>query len=184
MRKILIVVDYQNDFVTGSLACGQDAINIEDGIYNKVKEYLNNNDTVIFTKDAHLASEYFDTQEHNLYPDHCIINENYEDTHGVSLYGKLSEFNDDSEEKWMILYKPSNMAIGIEDCIGQLSDLDIEICGLATDLCVMKTALYINDFYNRKDVVVHVNAGLCASYDRDKHDRALDVMEDNGIIIL
>ncbi len=185
MKKVLIVVDYQKDFVDGSLACGQDALDIEQGIYDKVQEYLKNGDQIIFTKDAHYANEYFDTHEHKLYPQHCLIDKNHLDTEGVNLYGKLLEFNeDDEDERWSILYKPSNMAIGIEDYIDQHSNLDIEICGLATDLCVMKTALYIVDFYNSKNVVVHVNSKLCASYDRSKHDRALEVMKDNGIIIL
>lgn len=183
MKKILIVVDYQNDFVNGSLACGEDALNIEQGIYNKVKEYLNNNDQVIFTKDMHYYSNYFDSLEHKLYPEHCMINKDESDTFGAKLFGKLSEF-DTEEFSSLFMYKEQNMAIGIEDWIDAIHNLDIEICGLATDLCVMKTALYINDYYNRKDVVVHVNSNLCASYNKDKHNRALEIMKDNGIIIL
>ena len=169
MKKVLIVVDYQKDFVDGSLACGQDALDIEQGIYDKVQEYLKNGDQIIFTKDAHYANEYFDTHEHKLYPQHCLIDKNHLDTEGVNLYGKLLEFNEDDEnERWSILYKPSNMAIGIEDYIDQHSNLDIEICGLATDLCVMNTGSEIcsiarpppSECLRRRRSAVEIDAGL------------------------
>ena len=39
MKKLLVVIDYQNDFVNGSLGFKK-AEELEEGIYNKVKKYL------------------------------------------------------------------------------------------------------------------------------------------------
>ena len=52
MKKLLVVIDYQNDFVNGSLGFKK-AEELEDGIYNKVKKYLNEGHSVVFTYDTH-----------------------------------------------------------------------------------------------------------------------------------
>ncbi len=73
MKKLLVVIDYQNDFVNGALGFKK-AEQLEEGIYNKVKEYLNAGDNVIFTYDTH-TKEYLNTREgKNLPVSHCIIN--------------------------------------------------------------------------------------------------------------
>lgn len=52
MKKLLVVIDYQNDFVNGSLGF-QEAVALEDYLADLIKEYHNNNDDVIFTYDTH-----------------------------------------------------------------------------------------------------------------------------------
>ncbi|MBO7409511.1 MAG: isochorismatase family protein, partial [Candidatus Methanomethylophilaceae archaeon] len=69
--KALIVVDYQNDFVTGSLGF-EKAKDLEGPICEKIEEYLARNDLVLFTKDCHDPSEYPSTLEGKLLPiEHC-----------------------------------------------------------------------------------------------------------------
>ena len=69
--KVLIVVDYQKDFVDGALGF-KGADSIEDNIVKLIKEFRKNNDTVIFTKDTHEEC-YLDTVEgHHLPVKHCI----------------------------------------------------------------------------------------------------------------
>ena len=71
MKKILIVVDYQNDFVSGSLGFEQ-AKSLEPAIVQKIKEYRSGGDTVAFTYDTH-SQGYLSTQEGSLLPiPHCI----------------------------------------------------------------------------------------------------------------
>ena len=85
MKKLLIVVDYQVDFVTGTLGFGN-AIKIEDGIYNRINYYLENGYDVVFTLDTHEDS-YLSTEEGTYLPvKHCIKN-----TNGHELYGKVKE---------------------------------------------------------------------------------------------
>ena len=83
---ILIVVDYQKDFVDGALGFKK-AETLEEGIYNKVKAYLKKGNKVIFTYDTH-DENYLNTREgKNLSVPHC-----YNNTKGYELFGKIKEF--------------------------------------------------------------------------------------------
>ena len=87
MKKLLVVIDYQNDFVNGALGFKK-AEELENNIYEKVNKYLENEDYILFTYDTH-TEEYLNTREgRNLPIPHCIV-----DTKGHELYGKLKEFN-------------------------------------------------------------------------------------------
>ena len=71
-KKLLIVVDYQNDFTVGSLGCPQAAA-IEDTVAAKIEEYraMGENAQIIFTMDTH-DKDYLQTQEgRNLPIEHC-----------------------------------------------------------------------------------------------------------------
>ena len=85
MKKLLIVVDYQNDFVDGTLGCVQ-ALKIEEKLAEKIKEYraMGENGQIIFTMDTH-GEDYMDTQEGKHLPvPHCI-----KGTKGWQLYGRI-----------------------------------------------------------------------------------------------
>ena len=73
MKKLLIVVDYQNDFVNGSLGFDK-AKEIENNIAGKIMKYRNDNDDIIFTYDTHYDN-YLNTYEGKHLPvAHCIEN--------------------------------------------------------------------------------------------------------------
>lgn len=69
-KKVLIVVDVQNDFVTGSLGTPE-AQAIIPNVKEKFDEYKNNKNYVILTKDTH-HSDYADTSEGRKLPEHCM----------------------------------------------------------------------------------------------------------------
>ena len=74
-KKVLIVVDMQNDFVTGSLGT-QEAQDIVPNVISKIWQYDNNDDEVIFTLDTHFDT-YKDSQEGKFLPvEHCIRESN------------------------------------------------------------------------------------------------------------
>lgn len=86
MSKLLVVIDYQNDFVDGTLGFKKAKI-LEQGIYDKVCKCLQKGDKVLFTYDTHYE-DYLETREgKNLPVLHCI-----EDTNGHQLYGKINDF--------------------------------------------------------------------------------------------
>lgn len=90
MKRLLIVVDYQNDFVSGSLGF-EKAIQLEKSIVETIKEYQNNNDEVIYTMDTH-PQNYLETYEGQHLPiEHCI-----ENSKGWELYGKVKNLLQDS----------------------------------------------------------------------------------------
>ena len=85
MKKLLVVIDYQNDFVNGSLGF-EKAVALEEYLVDLINRYHHNNDDVIFTYDTH-QENYLETQEgKNLPITHCI-----ENSKGWQLYGKINE---------------------------------------------------------------------------------------------
>ena len=68
--RALVVIDYQSDFVTGTLG-SQDAVLIGDAIGSLISSYLDYGDQVFFTRDTH-DPDYLDTREGRLLPvTHC-----------------------------------------------------------------------------------------------------------------
>ena len=171
MKNILVVIDYQNDFVNGSLGFKK-AETLEDGIYNKVKSYLNNGDKVVFTYDTHYEN-YLESREGKSLPvPHCYIN-----TEGHKLYGKLNEFvgipNTYHYNKEAFGIAPKDM-IRLSQEIG--ADIDeIELVGVVTNMCVISNVVTFQAQYINANLIV--DSSLCASFDDSLHDKALDVIE-------
>jgi nicotinamidase-related amidase len=93
-KKVLLVVDYQNDFVSGALGF-EDAKRLDSGIAELVKKYANDEDGIIIcTFDSH-DENYLNTQEGKKLPvPHCIINSISEEIPadaGWSLYGETGK---------------------------------------------------------------------------------------------
>ncbi|WP_411168339.1 cysteine hydrolase family protein [Clostridium sp. MB05] len=171
MRKLLVVIDYQKDFVDGTLGF-EKAITLEAGIYDKVNKYLNNNDKVLFTYDTHFE-DYLKTREgKNLPVMHCI-----EGTEGHKLYGKLKEFwgreNTIHYKKHCFGMSPSDM-LKLADEIGEDIE-EIEIVGVVTNICVISNVVMFQSQYKNANVIV--DGSLCASFNESLHEKTLDVIE-------
>lgn len=170
MKKILVVVDYQKDFVDGSLGFKK-AETLEEGIYSKIEEYLNNDDYVVFTYDTHYKN-YLDTREGKKLPvEHCI-----EGSEGHELFGKIKEFKNTINTYH--IYKTS-FGIDPEEMVNLRKKLgevdDIEIIGVVTDICVISNVVTFQSAYVNANIVV--DSSLCASFDEDKHNKTLDIMK-------
>ena len=178
MKKILVVIDYQKDFVDGALGFKK-AETLEDGIYNKVKNYLKNGHKVIFTYDTHYEN-YLDTREGKSLPvPHCCIS-----TEGHKLYGKLNEFvgreNTFHYNKEAFGIAPKDM-IKLSEDIG--IDIDeIELVGVVTNMCVISNVVAFQALYINANLTVDGN--LCASFDDSLHEKALDVIESLSVKVL
>lgn len=171
MKKLLVVIDYQKDFVDGALGFKK-AETLEDGIYNKVKKYLENDDKVLFTYDTHFEN-YLETREGKSLPvTHCYI-----DTEGHKLYGKLKEFVGTANT---LHYNKSAFGIAPKDMLKIASDLgespdEIELVGVVTNMCVISNVVTFQAQYINANLTV--DGTLCASFDDSLHDKALDVIE-------
>ena len=171
MKKLLVVIDYQKDFVDGALGFKK-AETLEDGIYNKVKSYLNEGNKVVFTYDTHYEN-YLDTREGKSLPvPHCYIN-----TEGHELYGKLIEFVGASNT---FHYNKGAFGIAPKDMIKLTEDIgndidEIELVGVVTNMCVISNVVTFQSQYINANLSVDGN--LCASFDDSLHDKALDVIE-------
>ncbi|MBS6521060.1 MAG: cysteine hydrolase [Clostridiales bacterium] len=161
--KILIVVDMQNDFVTGSLGT-KEAVEVVPNVKKKIEEYLKNRDRIIFTKDTH-QSNYLDTQEgRNLPVEHCIIY-----SHGWEIIPELKLY---AKEVF------SKRTFGSVELAKELleSDYDeIEIVGLCTDICVVSNALLLKAF--APELKITVDASCCAGVRPETHKAALETMK-------
>jgi len=158
MKKTLIVVDMQNDFIDGSLGT-KEAEAIVLNVKRKIKSYVDAGDEVIFTRDTH-QSNYLETNEGRHLPVvHCIEGTpGWEIADGLYVKGAT------------IIDKPSFGYTNWKDY-----DLEeVELVGLCTDICVVSNALIIKATY--PEINVSVDASCCAGVTPATHDAALATM--------
>lgn len=164
--KYLIVVDMQNDFITGSLGT-KEAEGILPKVIEKVKKF---DGTVIYTKDTHQA-EYLTTQEgKNLPVEHCI-----EGTWGWMLADELEKLSINHK----VFNKPTFGSVELAKFLVEENAKEaieeIELCGLCTDICVISNAFVIKA--NLTEVPVSVDASCCAGVTPESHLNALAAMK-------
>ncbi|NLC65150.1 MAG: cysteine hydrolase [Erysipelothrix sp.] len=170
MKKLLIVVDFQNDFVDGALGF-EDALNVVEPIYDKIRAYKKAGNDIIFTRDTH-ENNYLETQEgKNLPIPHCIRN-----TKGWEIYGEANQYAD------IVFDKPT---FGSLEMGTYLADKDydyVELCGLVSNICIISTAVIVKAALPEAKIVV--DERLTDSYDKKLHAEALNVMEGFQIKII
>lgn len=171
MSKLLVVVDYQKDFVNGSLGFKK-AETLEKGIHAKVIEYLEKGDKVLFTYDTH-EEDYLKTREGvNLPVVHCV-----DGSDGHGLYGSLKDFEGDSRVMFLKKKSFGISPLGMEEIKEKVGENveSIELVGVVTNICVISNAVAFQAQYINSDVIV--DGSLCASFDDNMHEKALDVLE-------
>lgn len=174
MSKALIIVDMQNDFLTGSLA-NPEAVNIIPKIVDLINsgEY----DHMVFTLDTHY-SNYLDTQEGKILPvEHCIAGED-----GWDLPKKLRELVLDEGTTTLVVkstFGTTQLASHLE-IFGNFDE--VTFCGTCTDICIVSNALILKAM--RPNLKINVKADCCAGLTPEKHKAALDVMESCQINII
>ena len=179
MKKITIVIDMQNDFLTGSLA-NPDAVSIIPSVLDQIK----NSDYVMYTRDTH-GENYLDTHEgKNLPVPHCV-----EGTHGWQIVDELDPQNITDIKMWHIVNKPTFGDVNIwmdmyfADLVNWNGEgVEVTFCGTCTDICVVSNAMIVKSLY--PELVVNVKADACAGLTPEKHKAALDVMSSCQINII
>lgn len=168
--KILIVIDMQNDFLHGALR-NEEGIKIIPAVISKIKEYKENGDVVIATRDTH-HDDYMQTQEGiNLPVEHCIKN-----TYGWEINAEISKELNDS----LIFDKPTFGSLELASYLKEQysnfeKELEIELVGVCTDICVISNAMLIKA--NFPEARVTVLKDLCAGVTIASHDNALNAMK-------
>lgn len=231
-KRMLVVVDYQNDFITGSLGF-EDAKKLDTGIAALIKEYLDNGDGVIFTMDTH-DEDYLETQEgRNLPVKHCIESEKGWELYGEvgKLFESLSNKNIPEISREDIAYGYSNLremslcgeneedvanimvcegnrvamikketfgsrALGIAlDWRIPLDECDddkengytcpkiesITFVGVVTNMCVISNAVIAKATCHEAKIIIKKD--LVDSFNKELHQKALDVMESMQMVI-
>ncbi|MCL2321863.1 MAG: cysteine hydrolase [Oscillospiraceae bacterium] len=165
MKKLLIVVDMQNDFITGTLGSSQ-AEKILPNVKAKILEYMQNKDQVFFTRDTH-HENYLSTQEGKYLPIiHCI-----KGTEGHQIAKELC--TEDCE----VFDKTTFGSLEFSKYIAVISeDFDeIELCGLCTDICVVSNAIILKA--QLPEMKITVDAKCCAGVTEESHKAALLTMK-------
>lgn len=169
MKKVLIVVDMQNDFITGSLGT-LEAQNIVSNVKNKIEQYKANKDLIYFTRDTHDGS-YLNTNEgKNLPVEHCL-----EYTWGWNSPEELKEY-------YCPLITKNTFGYLDWEFLSKYDPNSIELIGLCTDICVVSNALIIKATFPEIDIIV--DASCCAGVTPEKHKAALEVMKSCQINVI
>ena len=160
--KHFIVIDIQNDFVTGTLANPAAAATIPY-IKEKLLESRKNGDNIIFTRDTH-AENYMETMEGKYLPiKHCV-----KDSEGWEIVPELAKLIDDDT---LIVDKP-NFGYTAWDEYIKPGD-EVTICGTVSEICVCSNALIIKAI---GEVDVSVLEKGCSGLSEDNHNAAMSVM--------
>lgn len=164
--NLLVVVDFQNDYVKGSLGF-PGAEKLEGPILKKIQQYLIEDGEVVFTLDTH-ASNYLDTEEGKYLPTpHCI-----KGTEGHKLYGKVARI---SKFASAIFEKGTFGCEALGEYILDGKYENIELCGLVSNICVLSNAVIAKTAAPYAHIIVDAKCTSCA--DPVLNEKALDVMQ-------
>lgn len=176
MKKILIVVDMQNDFVTGPLG-SPEARAIVSNIEEKIMSYLHNEGSVIFTRDTHFY-DYLKTNEGKHLPvEHCV-----KDTYGWEVINELDIPLCQHIDKITFGYMYWGGLAEILLPYNRGEDISIELVGVCTDICVVSNALILKAEFPEVEIIV--DASCCAGVTPEKHAAALEVMKSCQIEVI
>lgn len=174
MDKVLVVVDAQNDFIDGALPC--DAANMAiRNIVGRMKAYPA--DHICLTLDSH-DKDYLKTREGKYLPvEHCIVG-----TNGWDIHRSIKYSIDITDAQ--LIFKDTFGTLELRNSIKSICGIpkEIEVCGFATDICVLNNALMLrNEFPKTK---ITVRRDCCAGTTDHNHLMALDLMRINQIEII
>ncbi|MBR0381216.1 MAG: cysteine hydrolase [Eubacterium sp.] len=166
MRKILLVIDMQNDFIDAALGT-EEAVSIVETVKDKIRAYPA--EDIYATMDTH-GENYMDTQEgKNLPVKHCIRG-----TEGWQIRPDIAELLTGAH----IYEKPTFGSTALAADLKALSDkeeIEIELVGLCTDICVVSNALLLKAYM--PEVKISADAACCAGVTPDNHLAALKTMQ-------
>ena len=156
---VLIVVDFQNDFITGSLA-----VSGAENLVPIINKYMKKFKKVVVSRDRHKKGHPSFIDQGGIWPDHCV-----DGTYGMEIHSGI-KFPDTTavalidkgwDEEAYSVFEKTNLA----DLLKAIGAKRLFVCGLATDYCVKATALdaaekYTGEVFLLADAVKAVNIHL------------------------
>lgn len=185
MKRFLVVVDMQKDFVDGALGTPEAAA-IVGNVVNKIGEYAapscdeGDNKHIIVTYDTHFEN-YMDTMEGaNLPVSHCIkgtdghkLDINVQRALEGTTYTVIEKLTFGAKNLPDIIADMVKKGASADDVMDEA--FEIELIGLCTDICVVSNAMLLKaNFYEKK---ITVDASCCAGVTPETHDAALATMK-------
>ena len=188
-NRMLIIVDPQIDFTTGSLATKNGPAAM-DNLAKKLSEGAwKNYGWIIVTQDAHPANHCSFVEQGGVFPPHCV-----QGTEGMNVYPALQEvlksiFQDNPEIHYMqkgdlaekeefSIFQNAGSGLKLTETIKEMGFEGIDICGIATDYCVYETTKDLMAFYPANQIRIVTN---CLAAVDDNDTKLADLMKENGI---
>ena len=186
-NRMLIIVDPQIDFTTGSLATakGPEAMErlaqaIDNGVLDKYT-------WVIITQDAHPSNHCSFIEQGGVFPPHCV-----QGTEGMNVYPVLQKALEDSnfgnyhymtkgdlaDREEFSVFQNAQSGEKLTTTIKEEGFAGIDICGIATDYCVYETTKDLMEFYPAKQIRIVTN---CLAAVDDNDTKLADLMKEHGI---
>ncbi|MBQ6067814.1 MAG: cysteine hydrolase [Clostridia bacterium] len=173
MKRFLVVVDMQKDFVDGALG-SKEAVAIVSAVAEKIKTF---DGEIFVTYDTHFKN-YMDTQEGKFLPvPHCIKN-----TAGWRLDQAVADAL--AEKAYTPVEKITFGSTALPELIERAvdgEDFSVELIGLCTDICVVSNALILKAYF--PEAPISVDAACCAGVTPEKHAAALETMRSCQVTI-
>ena len=170
MKKLLVIVDMQNDFVDGALAAngGKEAVKRARALIGKEAAQ---GTQIVFTKDLH-GNNYLETQEGKRLPvPHCIAG-----TQGAELYEGLYL------QGAKVFEKDTFASLELAYFVRDEHFDEVLFAGICTDICVVSNALLVKAHCPETHLAVCASA--CAGTTQENHLAALQTMKSCQIDIL
>lgn len=167
MKKVLVVVDMQNDFIDGVLGTNE-AVAIIEKSAKKIKNF---DGEIFLTLDTH-PKNYMQTREGKMLPvPHCI-----ENTNGWQINSKILEAL--SNKSYTIIKKNTFGSVELPRIIEQTintTDFSIELIGVCTDICVISNALILKANFPENEIFVDIEC--CAGSTPHNHNSAYEILK-------
>lgn len=164
MSKVLVVVDMQNDFVSGSLGT-KEAQAVVPAVAEKIRKRRAEGYEIIVTMDTH-GADYLNTQEGKKLPvEHCI-----KGSSGWELQEDVAAAAGDCRSYEKGTFGSRELAVDL----GEKKPECIEFIGLCTDICVVSNVLGVKAWL--PETPVCVDSSCCAGVTPQSHQAALDTM--------
>ena len=178
MKELLVVVDMQNDFITGVLGT-EEAKKIVTKVCDTIEGW---NGDIVMTRDTH-QDNYLNTAEGKMLPvPHCIQNSDgwqiNEDV--MKAYTKTNGAS--SGHFFAIIDKPTFGSLVLANEVGYIHYDRIVFCGVCTDICVLSNAMIVRAVLPEAEIIV--DASCCAGVSPESHKIALDAMAPCNIKII
>ena len=174
MKRFLVVVDMQKDFVDGSLG-SREAAAIVPAVSRKIRDF---DGDIFVTYDTHFEN-YMETAEGRRLPvPHCV-----KGTGGWKLNAEVEAAL--ADKKYTAVEKNTFGSLALPELIGNAAGgeaFSVELIGLCTDICVVSNALIIKAHF--PEAPVCVDSSCSAGVTPEKHEAALETMRSCQIDVI
>jgi nicotinamidase-related amidase len=172
MKKILVVVDMQNDFISGSLGT-KDAANIVENVVRKIEQRKAEGYEIILTKDTH-EPDYLETKEGK----HLPVVHGIKGTYGWQIEPRVAHVAGDCT----VIEKNTFGSPALFALLQKANPDVVEFVGVCTDICVVSNALGAKAFL--PDADIYVDSSCCAGATVKGHKAALETMRACQVLIV